>query len=57
MSFKYEQLPMFCFVCSLISYTEKFCPKFLDGFNELEKVYSSDLRAFVRIGKAYGNRQ
>lgn len=30
-NFKYEKLGEFCFICGLLSYTERFCKKKLDG--------------------------
>ncbi|XP_019177857.1 PREDICTED: uncharacterized protein LOC109173053 [Ipomoea nil] len=45
-SFKYERLPNFCFICGLIGHTEKFCVKLFEGFSPtMEKQFGPWLRA------------
>nr|GMC77707.1 uncharacterized protein LOC109173053 [Ipomoea batatas] len=48
-SFRYERLPNFCFICGLLGHTEKFCQKLFEGFDiSSEKPYGSWLRAANR---------
>ncbi|XVF39054.1 hypothetical protein PTKIN_Ptkin01aG0004900 [Pterospermum kingtungense] len=30
-TFKYERLTIFCFICGLLGHSKRFCPKHLDG--------------------------
>ena len=33
-SFKYENVPVFCFICGLIGHSENFCPKHFELLEE-----------------------
>lgn len=45
-TFKYEAIPTFCFICGLIGHSDKFCSKLFDSQGELiEKPYGSWMRA------------
>nr|GMD75268.1 uncharacterized protein LOC109167502 [Ipomoea batatas] len=45
-TFRYERLPNFCFICGLIGHTEKFCIKLFEGFYPTsEKKFGPWLRA------------
>lgn len=52
---KYEKLGDFCFVCGLLTHTERFCKKKLEGTsNEVLREWGSWLRAPPRRGAAQG---
>lgn len=52
---KYEKLGDFCFICGLLSHTERFCRKRLEGGSEMEvKGWGTWLRAPPRRGAAQG---
>lgn len=54
--FRYEKLPIFCFICGRIGYMDKFCPKILDLKDESEdlpKEWSVDLQ--VDMQKVVGS--
>nr|GMD01183.1 uncharacterized protein LOC109173053 [Ipomoea batatas] len=57
-SFRYERLPNFCFICGLIGHTEKFCIKLFEGFSPTaEKHFGPWLRApSRRPSPVTGNR-
>lgn len=45
-TFKYEAVPMFCFICGLIGHSDKFCAKLFEAQGEeIEKPYGSWMRA------------
>lgn len=48
-NFKYENVPMFCFICGIIRQSEKFCSKLFDTpENEIVKPYGAWMRAAPR---------
>nr|GMD98183.1 uncharacterized protein LOC109147766 [Ipomoea batatas] len=57
-SFRYERLPNFCFICGIIGHTEKFCLKLFKEFGQPEeKQYGAWIRAANRrSGPASGRR-
>lgn len=45
-TFKYEAIPTFCFICGLIGHSDKFCSKLFDmQSEEIERPYGSWMRA------------
>lgn len=58
LSFKYERLPPFCFVCGRLGHTEKFCEAdFANHGSAVERKYGTWLRAPLRRSQqAIGER-
>lgn len=58
--FRYEKLPIFCFICGRIGHMDKFCPKILkltDETQELPRGWSTDLRVDLRRTVGGGDRR
>lgn len=48
-TFKYENVPTFCFICGIIGHADKFCSKLFDvPENEITRPYGAGLRAQLR---------
>ncbi|KAM6586590.1 hypothetical protein CsatA_009195 [Cannabis sativa] len=48
-TFKYEHVPMFCFICGLIGHSERFCPKrFEEHFDDSIRLYGEWMKAPTR---------
>ena len=48
-NFKYEHMPIFCFLCGLMGHSESFCPSLIDTPSEqIVKLYGSWMRAVPR---------
>ncbi|KAM6543328.1 hypothetical protein CsatB_007775 [Cannabis sativa] len=48
-TFKYEDLPTFCFICGVLGHTEKFCERLFDTPKEMiKKNYDLELKAAPR---------
>lgn len=48
-TFKYENVPTFCFICGLVGHSEKFCNKLFDTPEEdIVKPYGVWMRALIR---------
>ena len=57
-SFKYERLPNFCFICGLLRHTEFFCPKLAILLeDQILKEWSSRLRVQNRRGATLGGER
>nr|GLL21180.1 uncharacterized protein LOC109174453 [Ipomoea trifida] len=47
--FRYERLPTFCFLCGVIGHGDRYCPKFVNGYDcNLEKPFGARMRAGSR---------
>lgn len=55
-TFKYENVPMFCFICGLLGHSEKFCSQLFEKQeSEIVKLYGPWMRApFRRQNKQIG---
>ena len=51
-TFKYECLPIFCFLCDLLDHSERFCPKQFNGDENM--VRNWDISITVPMGWAAG---
>lgn len=48
-NFKYEGVPIFCFICELIGHNEKFCGRLFDTpLDQIERPYGAWMRAEPR---------
>lgn len=48
-NFKYEGVPTFCFICGMISHSEKFCERIFDTpLDKIEKPYGVWMKAEPR---------
>lgn len=48
-TFKYEHIPSFCFICGIIGHSERFCPRLFEREGKLtERPYGAWLRAITR---------
>ncbi|WOG87678.1 hypothetical protein DCAR_0206909 [Daucus carota subsp. sativus] len=48
-TFKYEHVPTFCFICGIIGHADKFCSKLFDTpENEITRPYGAGMRAQLR---------
>lgn len=54
-NFKYERVPIFCFICGIVGHSEKYCEKLFDEPERIEKPYglfmcAQERRQFKQIG-------
>ncbi|KAJ8752062.1 hypothetical protein K2173_001089 [Erythroxylum novogranatense] len=48
-NFRFEKLPNFCFLCGLMDYGERFCPKLIENYGKpVERKFGPELRADPR---------
>uniref|UniRef100_A0A803NUC4 DUF4283 domain-containing protein n=1 Tax=Cannabis sativa TaxID=3483 RepID=A0A803NUC4_CANSA len=48
-TFKYENVPTFCFICEMLGYSERFCARLFDTLaHEIKKPYGECMRALLR---------
>lgn len=57
-SFKYERLSSFCFICGLLGHTDRFCSKlFSTPESDIKKEWGSWLRAPPKRGSVMGGQR